>query len=250
MKRREEEDQKNENITVFKKKQLLMPNLPSTSTIRSRATSHPHAQHPPASNTQATELTTELNIKRKHKLESEIKCLNEKGSGGRRYYAYYKQATRNSPPPNQTPTNLSSNNQPKSSSFNIIVNQHLLKDMITTNLVCKACEENRSEQMLEEFAEHVKNNRECNVTSLLKHFKEKNKKRKKLTFVCNTVGISSSLTCMCEDGCKYTIPHETVTWEEKTRKDASENYGLNIRYVLAMQQVGCCGTEADVIMSF
>ena len=31
---------------------------------------------------------------------------------------------------------------------------------------------------------------------------------------------------------------------------ASETFELNIRYIMALQQVGCCGTKAELVMSF
>ena len=63
------------------------------------------------------------------------------------------------------------------------------------------------------------------------------------------MGISTSLTCECKAGCECNTPHEEVIWPGKGRKNAIKNYGLNVRYVLAMQQVGSCGTEADIVMS-
>ena len=41
-----------------------------------------------------------------------------------------------------------------------------------------------------------------------------------------------------------------MKWDGKTHGRCSENFAINVRFVLALQQVGCCGTEAQMIMSF
>ena len=96
----------------------------------------------------------------------------------------------------------------------------------------------------------LKKNRNCDVDALVRTFKESNKNDEKLMISRKTVGILTSLTCKCKVGCECNTPHEEVIWPGKGRKTASKNYGLNVRYVLAMQQVGSCGTEADIVMSF
>ena len=36
----------------------------------------------------------------------------------------------------------------------------------------------------------------------------------------------------------------------RRNKQANENYGLNIRYIVVIKQIGCCGTETELVMSF
>ena len=113
-------------------------------------------------------------------------------------------------------------------SVNVILNYRDLKDLVENNLCCKKCEEKEREEMLDNFANFVSSNKTRNVNELLQDFKKKQTRTKKIYLARDTIGLSTNLSCKCENGCHINIPHDTLKWDGKRHGRCSENFAINV----------------------
>ena len=110
---------------------------------------------------------------------------------------------------------VAKNNNQKADDVNVILNYGKLKKLMEKDLLCKKCEENNSEQELDEFAKYVDEHANTDGVELLTQFKDKKKHVNEIKLTKDTIGISTSLTCKYENGCKFNVPHEKIKWEGK-----------------------------------
>ena len=88
-----------------------------------------------------------------------------------------------------------------------------LKAMLEVNLSCKKCETEKENGVLENFAAYLLKHANKNVYKELKEFKQQTLKRgNDVLLTKETIGLSTSLTCRCSNGCEVNIPHEKVFW--------------------------------------
>ena len=92
---------------------------------------------------------------------------------------------------------MAKNNNQKADDANVILNYGKLKKLMEKYLLCKKCEENNSEQDLDEFAKYVDERTNADGVELLAQFKDKKKRANGIRLTRDIVGISTSLTCKC-----------------------------------------------------
>lgn len=109
----------------------------------------------------------------------------------------------------------------------------------------------QSDKRLERFADYVEKNKTCNVKALLTQFMSTTTHtHEPLQVSIDIEGLSTSLTCKCKNGCDVNVPHELINNRDKRKgRHGSEEYAINTRFVIALQQVGGCGSEAEAIMA-
>ena len=90
-------------------------------------------------------------------------------------------------------------------------------------------------------------------TQMLLNYWHSSKTKRKAKIVLNlpeTIGISTGLIYKCKNGWNFNIPHKKVNWGDKKRNRESETFELNVTYIISLQQIECCCTKAELVMSF
>ena len=139
---------------------------------------------------------------------------------------------------------------------NRIVDWASLKEGIENNLCCCKCIQQKTDNMLDKFDEFIDETTEqLTGREMVRRFKRRHgltyALKPHLTISEETVGIATTIKCSCSGNHNLFQTHrEEVFWKEKPRKKSNENFSLNLLLVMALQQMGGSGTEADTLLTF